>query len=166
MKNNSHERKVFLSFQSIMTLMNRLEASVRRPLRPYYPGEHIPLTKAYYLPSVRSSVPTLLPGSNPLSALNNPVHSPCSAAGGVPGKILSVTSYYLTFINFPANKFPSVLIRLKFIYSRLHTSSKTDSWIVLLWSSPNSRFYTLGSRSSCFDHHSAYEVTRGIRSTY
>jgi hypothetical protein len=71
-----------------MTLMNKLEASVRRPLRPYYPGEHIPLTKAYYLPSVRSSVPTLLPGSNPLSALNNPVHSPCSAAGGVPGIIL------------------------------------------------------------------------------
>jgi len=70
-----------------MTLMNKLETSVRRPLRPYYPGEHIPLTKAYYLPSVKSFVPALLPGSNPLSALNNPVHSPCSAAGGVPGRI-------------------------------------------------------------------------------
>jgi hypothetical protein len=75
------------SFQSIMTLMNKLETSVRRPLRPYYPGEHMPLTKAYYLPSVKSFVPALLPGSNPLSALNNPVHSPCSAAGGVPGRI-------------------------------------------------------------------------------
>ncbi len=71
-----------------MTSMNRLEASVRRPLRPYYPGEHLPLTKAYYLPSVKSFVPALLPGSNPLSALNNPVHSPCSAAGGVPGILL------------------------------------------------------------------------------
>ena len=69
-----------------MTLMNKLETSVRRPLRPYYPGEHMPLTKVYYLPSVKSFVPALLPGSNPLSALNNPVHSPCSAAGGVPGR--------------------------------------------------------------------------------
>ena len=83
-----------------MTLMNRLEASVRRPLRPYYPGEHIPLTKAYYLPSVRSSVPALLPGSNPLSAMNDPVHSPCSAAGGVPGRIFFVISYYLTLSDF------------------------------------------------------------------
>jgi len=84
---NNNSYKISFSFQSIMTLMNKLEASVRRPLRPYYPGEHLPLTKAYYLPSVKSFVPALLPGSNPLSALNNPVHSPCSAAGGVPGRI-------------------------------------------------------------------------------
>jgi hypothetical protein len=68
-----------------MTPMNKLEASVCRPLRPYYPGEHMPLMKAYYLPSVKSFVPALLPGSRPLSAMNKPVHSPCSAAGGVSG---------------------------------------------------------------------------------
>ena len=132
-----------------MTLMNKLETSVRRPLRPYYPGEHIPLTKAYYLPSVKSFVPALLPGSNPLSALNNPVHSPCSAAGGVPGRIF--LCFKLLIFSFLAlnrssvNKFPTTHIRLKFIYSGLHASSKTNSWIVLLWSSSNSRFYTSSS---------------------
>jgi len=80
-----------------MTLMNKLETSVRRPLRPYYPGEHIPLTKAYYQPSVKTFVPALLPGSDPLSALNNPVHSPCSAAGGVPGIIFYVLSLNFNF---------------------------------------------------------------------
>ncbi len=106
-----------------MTLMNKLEASVRRPLRPYYPGEHIPLTKAYYLPSVRSFVPALLPGSDPLSALNNPVHSPCSAAGGVPGKILlhfrlfQFLFFYFLALDYPGvDKFPNIYIRFK-IYS-------------------------------------------------
>ena len=97
-----------------MTLMNKLETSVRRPLRPYYPGEHIPLTKAYYLPSVQSFVPALLPGSNPLSALNNPVHSPCSAAGGVPGIIFYVLSqnFRLLALNcFSVNKLLNVTTR-------------------------------------------------------
>ncbi len=145
-----------------MTLMNKLEASVRRPLRPYYPVEHLPLTKAYYLPSVKSFVPALLPGSNPLSALNNPVHSPCSAAGGVPGRIFlcfKLPIFWILALNrSPVNKLTNVHIRLKFIYSGLHASSQTNSWTVLLWSSSNQRFYTFGSWSSCFNHHSTYEV--------